>query len=571
VAGNGISITNNSGEGTTPRIDLNAELNDINLVDVNNATLDENQVLLWNGNAWVNGPLDELTSGYSYSTTIGDGLTTEFSLPIPFNTSIANDLFVAIQSATPPYEVIAVDGTNVSWEVPNNNSIKVSFSIPPASSSVKVSTFSNVTSTSISVPGIDLLDGVIITSAASGDFLKYSNSNWVNGPINLGADTVGNYVSGVTAGTGIAVTHTPGEGSSASVALNASLDDLNNVSVASATNGQFLKYVSASSSWIPANIPSINTLDDIGDVAIAGLQVGHFLKWNSTEWVNEQIDLGSDTVGNYMSGLTAGTGVVITHTPSAGSIATISIGQAVGTASNVQFQQVTTTGNLSVSGSIETNGNLTVGGDLIVMGNTVTLNVETLVVEDKTIQLGNSSIPSNTTADGSGIVVPDGYDSKTFTWVNSTGSWSSSESINLAAGKVFKINNVEVLSADGLPANSVTPTMLKEGPARSSFRSEILNITNATYTLGLSDLSKLVVMNNSSSMTVTIPSEANVSFTVGDRIDVTRYGTGSLTFDSQSGVSLRSTPGLKLRAQYSTATLTKLATNEWLIVGDLAA
>lgn len=571
VAGNGISITNNSGEGTTPKIDLNAELNDINLVDVNNETLDQNQVLLWNGNAWINGPLDELTSGYSYSTTIGDGSSTEFSISIPFNTNIANDLFVALQSATPPYEVIAVDGTNVSWEVPNNTSIKLSFNTPPASSSVKVSTFSNVTSTSISVPNIDLLDDVTITSAASGDFLKYSNSHWVNGPVNLGADTVGNYVSGVTAGIGIAVTHTPGEGSSASVALNASLDDLNNVSVASATNGQFLKYVSASSSWTPANIPSINTLDDIGDVTISGLQSGHFLKWNSTEWVNEQIDLGLDTVGNYMSEVTAGTGVVIAHTPSAGSIATISIGQAVGTASNVQFQQITTTGNLSVSGSIDTNGNLTVGGDLIVMGNTVTLNVETLVVEDKTIQLGNSSIPSNTTADGSGIIVPGGYGSKTFTWVNSTASWSSSENINLAAGKVFKINNVEVLSADGLPANSVTPTMLKEGPARSSFRSEILNITNATYTLGLSDLSKLVVMDNSSSMTVTIPSEANVSFTVGDRIDVTRYGAGSLTFNSHTGVSLRSTPGLKLRAQYSTATLTKLATNEWLIVGDLAA
>jgi hypothetical protein len=227
---------------------------------------------------------------------------------------------------------------------------------------------------------------------------------------------------------------------------------------------------------------------------------------------------------------------------------------------------------------------LIVSGNLVVNGDTVTLNAETLVVEDKTIELGTSLTPSNTTADGSGIVVPDGSANKTFTWVNSISSWSSSENINLALDKVIKINGIEILSstnyigkaatatmADQVVANSVTPTMLQEGPARSAFRSEILTITNATHTLLLSDLSKLIIMNNSSSMTVTVPSEANTAFMTGDRIDVTRYGTGSLTFNSQEGVSLRATPGLKLRAQYSTATLTKLATNEWLIVGDLAA
>lgn len=242
------------------------------------------------------------------------------------------------------------------------------------------------------------------------------------------------------------------------------------------------------------------------------------------------------------------------------------------------------TTNATFGGNLIVSSDLTVSGNLIVNGNTVTINTETVVVEDKTIELGTSLTPSNTTADGSGIIVPDGSTNKTFTWINSIASWSSSENINLALGKVIKINGIEVLSptnyigqaataavANAVTANSVTTSMLQEGPARSAFRSQILTITDATYTLELSDLSKLVIMNNSSSMTVTVPSEANTAFTIGDRIDVTRYGTGSLTFAGQTGVSLRSTPGLKLRAQYSTATLTKLATNEWLIVGDLAA
>lgn len=62
---------------------------------------------------------------------------------------------------------------------------------------------------------------LITTPPASGDFLKYNGSLWVNDAINLGTDTVGNYMSGVTAGTGITVTHTPGEGSTATIAVTA--------------------------------------------------------------------------------------------------------------------------------------------------------------------------------------------------------------------------------------------------------------------------------------------------------------------------------------------------------------
>jgi hypothetical protein len=62
---------------------------------------------------------------------------------------------------------------------------------------------------------------VSLTSASVGDFLKYDGTSWVNDPINLGTDTIGNYVSGISAGTGITVTHTPGEGSTATIAVTA--------------------------------------------------------------------------------------------------------------------------------------------------------------------------------------------------------------------------------------------------------------------------------------------------------------------------------------------------------------
>ena len=112
----------------------------------------------------------------------------------------------------------------------------------------------------------------------------------------LGVDTTGNYVAGVSAGTGITVTHTPSEGSTATVALNATLDNLSNVNVPSPTNGHFLKYVSSASEWQSASVPTINNLNDIGDVTITSVTNGQILKWNGTQWINDTPAAGGSPV-----------------------------------------------------------------------------------------------------------------------------------------------------------------------------------------------------------------------------------------------------------------------------------
>ena len=67
---------------------------------------------------------------------------------------------------------------------------------------------------------LDGLTDVTAPTPSSGDFLKWNGSAWVNDPINLGTDTTGNYMSDLSAGTGISVTHTPSEGSTGTVAVN---------------------------------------------------------------------------------------------------------------------------------------------------------------------------------------------------------------------------------------------------------------------------------------------------------------------------------------------------------------
>jgi hypothetical protein len=72
------------------------------------------------------------------------------------------------------------------------------------------------------------------------------------------------------------------------------------------------------------------------------------------------VALGVDTTGNYMSDLTQGTGVTISHTPGEGSNATISIAQAVATTSNVQFGSIGVGTTASgASGEIRATGDIT--------------------------------------------------------------------------------------------------------------------------------------------------------------------------------------------------------------------
>ena len=90
------------------------------------------------------------------------------------------------------------------------------------------------------------------------------------------------------------------------------------------------------------------------------------------------------------------------------------------------------------------------------------------------------------------------------------------------------------------------------------------------YTFVLADQNKLVAVTDASLVTLTIPPNASVAFPVGATMDVARLGAGAVVIAGGAGVTVNATPGLSLRAQYSTCTLIQRAANTWLLVGDLA-
>jgi hypothetical protein len=72
---------------------------------------------------------------------------------------------------------------------------------------------------------------------------------------------------------------------------------------------------------------------------------------------------------------------------------------------------------------------------------------------------------------------------------------------------------------------------------------------------------------NSSDITLTLTSTS--AFSVGQSVDVVRYGAGNVTIAQGSGATVTGTPGLKLRASSSAATIFCIAANQYVVIGDL--
>ena len=598
VQGNGLTISNNSGEGATPNIAIDTSIVQTRVTNITDTEIGYLDGVTSGVQAQINtkAPTADPTftgtvSGVSKSMVGLGNVDNTSDANKPVSTAQQTALDLKANSATPNFTGMAtipkitVGGIEIDTTSPaDTNVLKYNASLNkyiPGVATV-VATLDDLTDVSAATPVLyqpliwdgnnwqvgpfnqflrlgesgvsdvtelnyadvrfDPIDGrhaeFGLTKLEMNDLtttvqLDYTSIRWVDNATGNGAAIE---PLGATNGQVLAFN----TGSLSFVPSDISVDSLSDVSAATPSNDEVLAWQSSTSQWISKTFSAVvNAIDAIGDVTAASPSSGDYLKWSGSAWINDSVDLGTDTNGNYISGVTEGTGVTITHTPGEGSTPTFAIGQSVATSAVPTFAGL----------------NLTQNGVLIFEGATDDNFETTLSVidptADRTISLPNIS----------GTVITTG-DTETVTSTMIANGTIVNDDVNASAAIVYSKLSLN---------NSVDYTDLKDGPAKAGFRSVLNDQTGATYTLALTDLAKLVTLSNAGAITLTVPLNSSVAFAIGDRIDLLQKGAGQVTIVGTGGVTVNGTPGLKLRAQWSSATLIKLDTNSWVLLGDLQA
>lgn len=132
------------------------------------------------------------------------------------------------------------------------------------------------------------------------------------------------------------------------------------------------------------------------------------------------------------------------------------------------------------------------------------------------------------------------------------------------SGTLVGTSDTQTLTNKTIDYNSNTISNLPTYNPTISFNAQ----TGTTYTLVSGDVNKLVTLSNAGSITLTIPSGV---FAAGQIVNIQAIGVGQVTVQGNGTSTVTSTPGLKLRGQYSAATLICTGTNTFTLVGDLSA
>ena len=386
----------------------------------------------------------------------------------------------------------------------------------------------------------DLAD-VLVSNVSNGEILKWSNSSskWVNSADNAGTvinalDDIGD-VTITTAATGdllkwsgSAWINTAGYAPLASPTFTGTPTA---PTAAAATSTTQIATTAFVVSEIANNvyIPVVDDLGDLGDVTITSATSGDILKWNGTAWVNDSALLAAKA--NLAS-------PTFTGVPAAPTAAAATNTTQVATTAFVRAEVAALVN--SAGATLDTLGEIaTALGNDAALSTTLTNSIALKAPLASPTFTGTVTLPANTVTSS---MILDG----------------TIANINISSSAAIDYSKLSL-------SNSISTTDLVSGAARGGFNST-LNAQTASYTLQATDLAKLVTIDSASEVNITVP---NI-LSDGDRIDILRkHLTGGVTIVGGTGVTVYGNPGLKLRGQWSGATLVKLAANTWVAMGDL--
>ena len=231
-----------------------------------------------------------------------------------------------------------------------------------------------------------------------------------------------------------------------------------------------------------------------------------------------------------------------------------------GTSPTIATPDVTgraTMDDIALSGGMTVGAGLTITGDLTVNGTTTTINSTTISVDDKHIELGATSSPDDSSADGGGVILK-GASDHSILWYNDNDHWESSEHFNLASGKSYQIADTAVLSATALGHNVVTSALTSVGTiasgtwqgtaiANAYIENNTVSYGGVELALGASDATPAFDLTDATSLPISTgvsglgsnvatflatPSSSNLASCVTDET-----GTGGLVFDTNPTIA----------------------------------
>lgn len=190
------------------------------------------------------------------------------------------------------------------------------------------------------------------------------------------------------------------------------------------------------------------------------------------------------------------------------------------------------------------------GGDLVFIENGTLYNTTSWVVENEVNIVGTNNI----------------------LWAQFSGAGTVTAGTNVSvSGLQVSVVNAPTFSGVVTASSGVVftdGTQTKAGvPSLTTFVEK-----TASYTLDtLAHQDSVVEMNSTSPTTFTIPTNATLAWPIGASMDIFQTNTGEVTIGAAVGVTLNRTPGNKLRTQWSSATILKRGTDNWILYGDLKA
>jgi hypothetical protein len=334
-----------------------------------------------------------------------------------------------------------------------------------------------------------------------------------------------------------------------------------------------LASATASSTYAPLSGPTFTgtvvlpSTTSIGDVSSTELGYVNGV----TSAIQTQLDAKAPTADPTFTGTVSG--VTKTHVGLGNVDNTSDANKPVSTATQTALDAKANLSGATFTGDVTVETDLIVDGNLTVSGTTTTVSAQDLVVSDPLIYIGEGN-----TANLVDIGLVGSFDNGTYQHSGivrdaSAGKWKlfkgvtdePTTTVNFGQGSLddLAVNNVEVsgvVFSDGTQTKQGVPSITT------------ISAKTDSYTLSnLDERDTIVEINKSTATTLTIPTNASVAYPVGTTLDIIQTGTGQVTIAGAGGVTVNATPGLKLRTQWSSATLLKRAENTWLVYGDLTA